>query len=166
MIDKETGYKIIELKDKIVQNFTKSHWQELGMIIGLSDIITKHDRLLRSLSFGDENIDMERVKWAANQAMLDDVIQNLDNSFDTQVGEDGVKLSGGQRQRIGLARALYRMPRLLVLDEATSALDEATESKVMENIYNFSNNCTVIMIAHRLSTIEKADEIIELGNNA
>jgi len=105
---------------------------------------------------------MERVKWAANQAMLDDVIQNLENGFETQVGEDGVKLSGGQRQRIGLARALYRMPRLLVLDEATSALDEATESKVMENIYNFSNNCTVIMIAHRLSTIERADEIMDL----
>ena len=55
MIDKETGYKIIELKDKIVQNFTKSHWQELGMIIGLWDVITKHDRLLRSLSFGDDD---------------------------------------------------------------------------------------------------------------
>ena len=55
MIDKETGYKIIELKDKIVPNFTKSHWQELGMIIGLWDVITEHDRLLRSLDFGDDD---------------------------------------------------------------------------------------------------------------
>lgn len=123
------------------------------------------DTVAANIAFGDENIDMERIKRAANQAMLDDVIENLDNGFETQVGEDGVKLSGGQRQRIGLARALYRLPRLLILDEATSALDEVTESKVMKNIYNFSNNCTVIMIAHRLSTIEKADEIIDLSNN-
>jgi len=121
------------------------------------------DTIAANIAFGDENIDMKKVKWASTQAMLGDVLADLDDGLDTMVGEDGVKLSGGQRQRIGIARALYRKPRLLVLDEATSALDETTEKSVMDNIYNFSTTCSVIMIAHRLSTIEKADEIIDLS---
>ena len=121
------------------------------------------DTIAENIAFGDKNIDLEKVKWASEQAMLIDVISDLDNGFDTLVGEDGVKLSGGQRQRIGIARALYRKPKLLVLDEATSALDEATEKNVMNNIYKVLDECSVIMIAHRLSTIKKANEIIDLG---
>jgi ATP-binding cassette, subfamily B, bacterial PglK len=121
------------------------------------------DSISANIAFGDEDIDFEKVKWAAEQAMLKVVISDLENGFDTMVGENGVKLSGGQRQRLGIARAFYRRPRLLVLDEATSALDEHTEKNVMNNIHKFSEKCTVVMIAHRLSTIDKADCVIELG---
>ena len=121
------------------------------------------DTISANIAFGDEKINMDKVYWAAKQAMLEDVIDNLDNGYDTIVGEDGIKLSGGQRQRIGIARALYKKPSLLVLDEATSALDEVTEKAVMDNIYKFSSNCTVIMIAHRLSTIQRADEVIDMS---
>jgi ABC-type multidrug transport system fused ATPase/permease subunit len=122
------------------------------------------DTLAANIAFGDDKIDVEKVEWAAKLACLDDVIENLENGYDTIVGEDGVRLSGGQRQRIGIARALYRQPKLLVLDEATSALDESTEKKVMDAIYQYSENCTVVMIAHRLSTVEQADRVIDLTN--
>ncbi|WP_424686284.1 MAG: ABC transporter ATP-binding protein [Halarcobacter ebronensis] len=120
------------------------------------------DSVYANIAFGEKNIDKEKVFYAAKLACVDDVIENLENGYETIIGERGIKLSGGQRQRLGIARALYRKPQVLVLDEATSALDEVTEKKVMNTIYNM-NNTIVVMIAHRLSTIEKANKIIDLG---
>lgn len=80
----------------------------------------------------------------------------------TQVGDSGIALSGGQKQRIAIARALYGDPEILVLDEATSALDNQTEQKIMEEIYQISQNKTLLIIAHRLSTIQKCDSIYQI----
>ena len=80
----------------------------------------------------------------------------------TQVGDSGIALSGGQKQRIAIARALYGDPEILVLDEATSALDNTTEQKIMEEIYQISQNKTLLIIAHRLSTIQKCDTIYQI----
>jgi len=146
----------------IINNTNIKQWQS-NIAYVPQFIFLLDDTIASNIAFGDENIDLERVKWASDQAVLSDVISDLEDGFDTMVGENGVKLSGGQRQRIGIARALYRKPKLLVLDEATSALDEATEKIVMDNIYGFLNESSVIMIAHRLSTIKKANEIIDLG---
>ena len=85
--------------------------------------------------------------------------------MDTVVGERGIRLSGGQRQRIGIARALYKIPEILVLDEATSALDNETEKAVMQAIENLYGKITMLVIAHRLTTIEKCDEIYEIRNS-
>jgi ABC-type multidrug transport system fused ATPase/permease subunit len=78
------------------------------------------------------------------------------------VGERGVRLSGGQRQRIGIARALYRDPKVLILDEATSALDNLTERAVMDAVNNLSHQITIILIAHRLSSVQQCDLVYML----
>jgi ATP-binding cassette subfamily B protein len=117
-----------------------------------------------NIAFGvpNEQIDPQRVRHAAQQARIADLIESSTESYGTVVGERGVRLSGGQRQRIGIARALYRQAELLVLDEATSALDNRTEAEVMEAIDSLDRNITVILIAHRLSTVQRCDRIVLL----
>lgn len=86
------------------------------------------------------------------------------NGLETYVGDAGVMLSGGQQQRIAIARALYSNPDILVLDEATSALDNETERNIMREIYNISNDKTLIIIAHRLTSIKNCNKIFEISN--
>jgi ABC-type multidrug transport system fused ATPase/permease subunit len=117
-----------------------------------------------NIAFGipAEQIEPQRVRQAAEQARIAELIESSTEGYDTLVGERGVRLSGGQRQRIGIARALYRKAELLVLDEATSALDNRTEAEVMEAIDSLDRNITVILIAHRLSTVQRCDRIVLL----
>jgi ATP-binding cassette subfamily B protein len=117
-----------------------------------------------NIAFGvpAEQIDPERVRQAAEQARIAELIESSTDGYSTVVGERGVSLSGGQRQRIGIARALYRQAELLVLDEATSALDNRTEAEVMEAIDSLDRNITVILIAHRLTTVQRCDRIVLL----
>ena len=93
------------------------------------------------------------------------VTTELENGYNSKLGERGVTLSGGQRQRIGIARALYHDPEVLVFDEATSSLDKMTEKAVMDSIAQLLGNKTLILIAHRLSTVKMCDNVcvIEKG---
>jgi ABC-type multidrug transport system fused ATPase/permease subunit len=117
-----------------------------------------------NIAFGvpANQINPRRVRRAAEQARIADLIESSPEKYETVVGERGVRLSGGQRQRIGIARALYKQADLLVLDEATSALDNRTEAKVMEAVDALERDKTVVMIAHRLSTVERCDRIVLL----
>lgn len=121
--------------------------------------------LAENIAFGvsHEEIDMYRVRQAAQQAKISDFIERDPASYGALVGERGVRLSGGQRQRIGIARALYKQASVLVFDEATSALDNATEKEVMEAIEGLGRDLTIIMVAHRLSTVRRCDIIFEFG---
>jgi ABC-type multidrug transport system fused ATPase/permease subunit len=118
----------------------------------------------RNIAFGvdDDQIDHERVQFVAQLANLHEFVEVMDQGYETQLGERGVRLSGGQRQRIGIARALYHDPDVLVFDEATSALDTRTEQVVMEAIKTLMHQKTLIIIAHRLSTLRDADKIFVL----
>lgn len=107
-------------------------------------------------------IDMERVRHAAQCACIAEHIEANPKKYQAPVGERGVQLSGGQRQRLGIARALYRNADVLILDEATSALDSSTEHAVIENLAINSEQITVIMIAHRTQTLAGCETIIRL----
>ena len=120
--------------------------------------------IAENIAFGvaPQDIDLDRVKEAAQQAQIGDFIENLLEGYKATVGEQGIRLSGGQRQRLGIARALYKRASVLVFDEATSALDNATEQLVMEAIKGLSGDLTILLIAHRLSTIKQCDIVVEL----
>lgn len=113
-----------------------------------------------NISFGSP-YDEKRIEAVLKKVCLWDMLQEREG-LHTRVGDGGVQLSGGQKQRIGIARAIYTNPDILVLDEATSALDTETEAQIMEEIYQLSQDKTLIIIAHRLSTIELCDRRIEI----
>lgn len=114
----------------------------------------------------DENISEDAIWQALEEASLADFVRSLPDGIDTQIGERGVRLSGGQRQRIGIARALYRNPKVLIFDEATSALDNETEAEIMDSINRLQGRKTTIIIAHRLTTIEACDHVFRVENGA
>ncbi|NLX18333.1 MAG: ABC transporter ATP-binding protein [Desulfobulbus sp.] len=144
-----------------VQGESVARWQRnLGYVP--QQIFLSDDTITRNIAFGipDKDIDMEAVRWAARIANLDEYIsKELPLQYETVIGDRGVRLSGGQRQRIGIARALYRDPKVLILDEATSALDGVTEEAVMDALRTLSRKKTIIMIAHRLTTVQPCDVI-------
>lgn len=107
---------------------------------------------------------MEEVMRAAQLAGAHEFILELDEGYDTKVGERGAGLSGGQRQRIAIARALLTNPRVMIFDEATSALDYESERIVMNNIREIGRDRTMIFIAHRLVTVEHCDRIFVLDH--
>lgn len=110
-----------------------------------------------------EKIDYQAVEKAARIAKIHDFVEtSLPFSYDTVVGDRGMRLSGGERQRLGIARALYSNPDILILDEATSALDTVTEEQIMDELEQLSSNKTLILVAHRLTTLKKCDQILVL----
>ena len=91
--------------------------------------------------------------------MCKDFIENLDDQYETKIGENGVKLSGGEKQRLSIARAFLKKSSIILLDEATSSLDSETEEKIQTALTKLIFNKTTIVIAHRLSTILNSDKI-------
>lgn len=120
-----------------------------------------NDSILNNITMGAA-ADMEKVKSAARMANATEFIDQLEEGFETKVGDRGSRLSGGQKQRIAIARALYKNPPILILDEATSALDTESERLVQDALHHLMENRTTLVIAHRLSTIQHSDEIIVL----
>lgn len=117
-----------------------------------------------ALGVPKDQIDPARVRQAARQAQIADIIEAWPEQYQTSTGERGIQLSGGQRQRIGIARALYKQAEVIIFDEATSALDNETEEAVMRAIEGLSEDITILIIAHRLTTIRNCTQIVEIGN--
>ena len=113
-----------------------------------------------NIKYGKIDASKEEVIEAAKKAEIYNDIMHMENGFETNVGDRGVRLSGGQKQRISIARIFLKNPKILILDEATSALDGITEVKIQKTFDELSKGRTTIIIAHRLSTIKNADKIV------
>lgn len=163
LLEPQTGKIIID--DVEITGINRKSWQKnLGYVP--QSIYLTDDTVRNNIAFGiaPEKIVNDTVIKAAKLANIHGFIQDeLENGYNTIIGERGVRLSGGQRQRIGIARAVYHEPSVLIFDEATSALDSLTENAVIDAITNMSRKKTIIMIAHRLSTVKTCD-IIYLMN--
>ncbi|MDE5569187.1 MAG: ABC transporter ATP-binding protein/permease, partial [Ruminococcus sp.] len=119
--------------------------------------------IAEAVSFmSDMPLDMEKVKKSCAIACADEFIEQLDNDYNTTIGENGAGLSEGQIQRIAVARAIYSDAPVLLLDESTSALDEMTEQRLLENLRKMTNK-TVIIITHRKAALKICDKIIDFN---
>lgn len=149
---------------KVVGDAELGPWQ-LNIAHVPQSVFLADSSIASNIAFGvpDDQIDMLRVRDAAQRAELLTTIEALPNRFAEHVGERGVRLSGGQRQRIGIARALYKRAEVLILDEATSALDTETEQAIMHSIEALGSEITVLIVAHRLNTLNSCDVIVELS---
>lgn len=128
-------------------------------------VIILDDTLARNIAFGvpDAQVDIKRVVAAARTANIHDfIVKDLPSSYETVVGERGIRLSGGQRQRIGIARALYEDKDVIVFDEATSEVDTLTERAINDAIASLSRTKTIFVVAHRFSAIRSCDRVLLL----
>jgi ATP-binding cassette subfamily B protein len=123
------------------------------------DIYLFNASIKENILYGKLDATDEEVIEAAKKANIHDYIMSLDEGYNTQIGERGVKLSGGQKQRLSIARVFLKNPSILILDEATSALDNTTEILIQQALDDLCVGRTTIVVAHRLSTIKNADEI-------
>ena len=128
----------------------------------MQDVFLFNDTLAQNIAYGKAEASKEEVIEASKLARADDFIAELDEGYDTMVGERGMRLSGGQKQRVSIARAVLRDRPILILDEATAAVDVETEKQIREALDDVMKDRTTVIIAHRLSTIKKAHKIIVL----
>ena len=117
------------------------------------------DTVYNNIKYAQPDASEEEIFKAAKLSMSEEFIHNLENGYETKIGENGVKLSGGEKQRLSIARAFLKQSRIILLDEATSSLDSNTEEKIQHAIEELIYNKTTIVIAHRLSTILNSDNI-------
>ena len=134
--------------------------KNIGMVA--QDVFLFNGTIRENIAYGRLDATDEEIMEAAKKANIHDYIMALDEGYETNVGERGVKLSGGQKQRISIARVFLKNPAILILDEATIALDNATEMLIQQSLEKLSEGRTSVVVAHRLSTIKNADEIIVL----
>ena len=117
------------------------------------------DTVFNNIKYAQPDASDKEIFNAAKLSMSEEFINNLENGYETKIGENGVKLSGGEKQRLSIARAFLKQSRIILLDEATSSLDSNTEEKIQHAIEELIYNKTTIVIAHRLSTILNSDNI-------
>lgn len=162
-------YKINEgeilLDNKNIHDFTLDSLRDnIGIV--QQDVFLFNGTIKENIAYGNSKATDEEIIEAARKANILDYVNSLENGFDTNVGERGVKLSGGQKQRISIARAFLKNPSILILDEATSALDNTTELLIQNALSELIKGRTTIIVAHRLSTIKNVDKIFVVSNGS
>jgi ATP-binding cassette subfamily B protein len=152
---------IIKIDGIDTRNVTlKSLRQNIGIV--QQNVFLFAGTVRYNIAYGRLDATDEEIVEAAKRANAHNFIMELENGYDTYIGERGVKLSGGQKQRLSIARIFLKNPPILILDEATSALDNETEKTIQESLFALSQNRTTLIIAHRLATIRHAGRIFVL----
>jgi ATP-binding cassette, subfamily B, multidrug efflux pump len=146
-----------------VKNLALKPFREQMALVS-QDTFLFSDSIEQNIRLGKQNATMEELREACKNACALDFIDELENGFDTVIGERGIGLSGGQKQRISIARALARNARILILDDATSALDMETEYELLKNLNSLESKATTFIIAHRISAVKNANEILYVEN--
>ncbi len=144
-----------------LKNISQSVWRnECGVVMQEGYIF--NDSIANNIAVGEDYVDKKKLAHAVDVANIQEFIESLPLSYNTQIGMEGVGLSTGQKQRLLIARAVYKNPNFLFFDEATSALDANNEKVIMEKLNTFFEDKTVVVIAHRLSTVKNAHQIVVL----
>ena len=143
------------------QDISKLTLDSLRRNIGIvqQDVFLFNGSIRDNILYGRLDATDEEVIEAAKRANIHDYVMSLENGYDTEIGERGVRLSGGQKQRLSIARVFLKDPAILILDEATSALDNTTEIMIQQALDELCYGRTTIVVAHRLSTIKRANSI-------
>lgn len=151
----------IDIGTENLEQFNLTWWRTVcGAVMQEGYLFS--DSIARNIAPADDDVDIERLRYAARVANIADYIETLPLGYNTHIGQDGQGVSQGQRQRILIARAVYKNPLFIFLDEATNALDANNEKAIVENLSEFYTNKTVVVVAHRLSTVKNADQIVVL----
>ncbi len=142
--------------------------KELRQSIGIvfEDTFLFSDTVRNNIAYGRIGASDEQIEQAARLAHAHEFITELENGYDTIVGEQGFSLSGGQRQRIAIARAILMEPRILILDDATSSVDARMEEEIRSALKEVMQGRTTVIISHRLSTISLADLVVLVDEGA
>ena len=148
----------IHLDDQDISKFNLASLRNQISIVDQNTTLFD-DTILNNIKYARPEASDEEVYEAANQSMCSEFINNLENGYQTKIGENGVKLSGGEKQRLSIARAFLKKSKIILLDEATSSLDSNTEEKIQKALGQLTLDKTTIVIAHRLSTILNSDNI-------
>lgn len=151
----------ILLDNQDIKDVFSNEWRrKCGIVLQDGHIFS--GTIAENIIFSDDEINYEKLNYAAKIACIDVFIESLPMGYNTKIGNVGIQLSGGQKQRILIARAVYKNPHFIFFDEATSALDAENERIIHDNLQTFFKGKTVIIVAHRLSTVKNADQIIVL----
>jgi len=155
---------IILIDDQNLINVRHS-WSNLIGYVPQS-IMLLDESIKQNIAFGIDEQDIDEVvlNSVLKAVCLDEYFKLNNIDIEKKIGERGIKLSGGQIQRIGIARALYKNPKILIFDEATSALDKTTEDEIIDSIYSLSKDITIFIISHRTAILKRCDQVYEVFN--
>jgi len=134
----------------------------IGMVLQQNTLFT--GTIKENLLWGNENATDEEIERVCKDAQAHDFIMSFPDGYDTFLGQSGVNISGGQKQRLYIARAMLKVPKVLILDDSTSAVDSATEEMIRKSFYANFKDTTVLIIAQRISSVNKADKILVLDD--
>ena len=161
LIKSDNGQTLLNGKDMHLKNKSKI-WQ--GSLSYVSpDTYIMNESILFNVTFeNDKLINISKLNQVLETAQLSQFIKEFPGGIHGKVGENGSKLSMGQKQRLGIARALYKNPKILILDEATSFLDDVTETKILQKLFEYNDEKTIISISHRKNSLKEFNKIFEI----